>query len=197
MSASELEIFLHLPGKRPQVVTSEPDATLCALLSGLDIGNDGERDILVFVGECDDALEAPDGGGNGADAHAPADLDRTLDDLDLEKHRHIHCHCCPEVDATVHFSRKELNRKFSPATTIEVATRWSRMNLRLDAAATSEFVLQLSGTTEQPRPSQHLGELVQGGECTLSFELVKEVTPQGWVHAVAVQAPLRSRSPVR
>ena len=116
---------------------------------------------------------------NGADTHVPADLDRTVDDLDLDKHRHIHCHCCPEVETTVHFSGKELNRKFSPATTIEVATRWSRMNLRLDAAAASEFVLQLSGTMEQPRPSQHLGELVQGGECTLSFELVKEMTPQG------------------
>ena len=53
------------------------------------------------------------------------------------------------------------------------------MNLRLDPAAASEFVLQLSGTTDQPRPSQHLGELVEGGECTLSFELVKEMTPQG------------------
>ena len=53
------------------------------------------------------------------------------------------------------------------------------MNLRLDAAAASEFVLRLSGTQDQLRPSRRLGELVQGGECKLSFELVKEMTPQG------------------
>ena len=179
MPANELEIFLHLPGKRPQVVTTETGVTLRALLSRLEVENNGDGDILVFVGECDDALKAPEGGENGADTHVPADLDRTLDDLNLEKHRHIHCHCCPEIVTIVHFSGKELNRKFSPATTIEVATQWSRMNLRLDAAAASEFILQLTGTTDQPRPSQHLGELVQGGECTLSFELVKEMTPQG------------------
>ena len=121
----------------------------------------------------------PEGVENGADAHVPANLDCTLDDLDLEKHRHIHCHCCPEVDTTVNFTGKELNHKFSPAATIEVATRWSIMNLRLDPEAALDFVLQLSGTTDQPRPSQHLGELVNDGECDLSFELVKEMTPQG------------------
>ena len=179
MPANELEVFVHLPGKRPQVVTTEPEVTLRALLSEHGVEIDGAGGILVFVGECDDALKAPEGVENGADAHVPADVDRTLDDLDLEKRRHIHCHRCPEVDTTVLFSDKVLNRKFSPATTIEVATRWSRMNLRLDPAAASEFVLRLSGTTDQPRPSQHLGELVQGDECSLSFELVKEMTPQG------------------
>ena len=179
MSANKLELFLHLPGKRPQVVHAEPAETLRALLSRLEVENDDAHDILVFVGECDEALTAPEGVENGADSHVPADLDRTLDQLDLDKHHHIHCHCCPEVDTTVNFSDKELNRKFSPAATIEVATRWSIRNLRLDPAAASDFVLQLSGTADQPRPSQHLGELVKDGKCELSFELVKEMTPQG------------------
>ena len=179
MSAKLLEVFVHQAGKRSEVVSTEAEMTLRALLSQHGVEIDCAGDIFVFVGECDDALKAPEGVENGADTHVPADIDRTLDELDLEKHRHIHCYACPEVDTTILFSDKVLNRKFSPATTIEVATGWARMNLRLDQAAASEFVLQLSGTTDQPRPSQHLGELVKDGECTLSFELVKEMTPQG------------------
>ena len=174
-----IEIFLHLPGKRPSVVNGESTETLRTLLQRVDEKTEDLDYPYVFVGECDDAIKVSDDVGNAADAHVPADLDLTLVDLALEEHRHIHCHYCPEVDTTVYFSGKELNRKFSPATTIEVATLWCRMNLRLDPAAASEFVLQLSGTTDQPRPSQHLGELVQEDECSLSFELVKEMTPQG------------------
>ena len=173
MSANELEVFLHLPGKRPTVVPAEPTETLRALLSRLDVGNDAPHDILVFVGECAHALTG------GEDTHKPADLDLTLADLELDKHHHLHCSRCPEIDTFIHFSGKELNRKFSPATTVEAATRWTRDNLRLDAAAASEFVLKLSGTQEPPRPSEHLGELVKDGECKLYFELVKEMTPQG------------------
>lgn len=179
MSASKFELFVHRSGQRPTVVNAESTETLRALLRRLDVKTEGVDRPFVFVGECDDAIKVSEGAENSADAQVPADLDLTLDELYLEKHRHIHCHACPEVDTTILFSDKVLNRKFSPAATIEVATRWARMNLRLDAAAASEFVLQLSGTTDQPRPSQHLGELTPGGECTLSFELVKEVTPQG------------------
>lgn len=177
MSEKELEIFLHLPGKGPQVVFGKPDETLGTLLSRHGIENDGN--VLAFIGECEDALKATESIENGADAHTPADFGRTLDDLDMEKHRHIHCHNCPEIDTSVNFSGKKLNHKFSPAATIEVVTQWSRMNLRLDPAAAAEFVLQVSGTSAQPRPSQHLGELVKGGECVMSFDLVKEMTPQG------------------
>ena len=179
MSASNLELFVHQSGHRPAVVNAESTETLRGLLRRLDVKPEGVDRPFVFVGECADAIKVSEGAENGADAHVPADLDLTLDELDLERHRHIHCHACADVDTTILFSGKVLNRKFSPATTIEVATQWARMNLRLDPAAASEFVLRLSGTTDQPRPSQHLGELVPGDECTLSFELVKEMTPQG------------------
>jgi hypothetical protein len=43
----------------------------------------------------------------------------------------------------------------------------------------NDYVLQIAGGTEQPRPDKHLGELVSGTTCALAFDLVKEVTPQG------------------
>ena len=173
MSGKELEVFVHHPGKRPTVVHADPTETVRTLLSRLEVRLDGAHDILVFVGECDHALT------EGEDSHQPADLDLTLAELELDKHHHLHCSRCHEIATLIHFSEKELHRKFSPATTVEVATQWARTNLRLDAAAAAEFVLRLSDTKEQPRPSQHLGELLPGGECKLSFELVKEMTPQG------------------
>ena len=49
----------------------------------------------------------------------------------------------------------------------------------IDAAAAAEYVLQVTGSTEQPRADKHLGELVEKTKCAISFDLVKELTPQG------------------
>jgi hypothetical protein len=57
-------------------------------------------------------------------------------------------------------------------------TGWARKALGLDDASAAEYVLRLCGTTDQPRPDKHLGELV-GSTCSLCFDFVKEVTPQG------------------
>ena len=54
-----------------------------------------------------------------------------------------------------------------------------RRKFHLDPAAAAEFVLQICGKTDQPRSDKHLGELVKPGTCSLCFEIVKEVTPQG------------------
>ena len=78
----------------------------------------------------------------------------------------------------VNFGGRTKSRKFSPATTISVVTRWARKKLKLDEAAAAEYVLRLCGTNDQPRPDRHLGELVDR-TCSLCFDLVKEVTPQG------------------
>jgi hypothetical protein len=40
-------------------------------------------------------------------------------------------------------------------------------------------VLQFCGTTTQPRSDEHLGKLVDAPVCSLCFNLVKEVSPQG------------------
>ncbi|MFZ3327502.1 MAG: hypothetical protein WA231_17175 [Methylocella sp.] len=80
----------------------------------------------------------------------------------------------------VNFGGKTKRHKFSPATTIAVVTEWARKKFpNLDAAAAAEYVLQICGTTAQPRSDEHLGELVAAATCSICFDLVKEVTPQG------------------
>jgi hypothetical protein len=62
---------------------------------------------------------------------------------------------------------------------VGTVAEWARKKFHLDAATAHEYVLQLCNTTDQPRPDKHLGELVDAPQCSICFNLVKEVTPQG------------------
>jgi hypothetical protein len=79
----------------------------------------------------------------------------------------------------VNFSKDTKRHKFSPNTTVGVATDWARRKFHLDPAVAAEYVLQLCGATVQPRSDEHLGDLVHGDGCSLCFDLVKELTPKG------------------
>ena len=121
----------------------------------------------------------PDEVENGEDAHVPVDFSLTIEALELHRHRHVHVHKCRRVAVEVQFNGGTKRHRFSPATTIAVVTQWARRKFKLDPAAGAEYVLQICDTTNQPRPSEHLGELVEPPVCAICFKLVKEITPQG------------------
>jgi len=177
--ASQIEIFIHGQGKRPIVVSASSDETLRDVLirAGMPAGETGAA--FVFVGECDDALREADDVEDGADQHAPADANQTLDALDVRAHHHVHHHRCRHIAVDVNFGGKTKHRRFSPATTIAVVAAWARKKFKLDPASASEFRLQICHTTDKPRDDVHLGELVEAPKCAICFDLVKEVTPQG------------------
>lgn len=179
MTNETVELFVHLHGAKPKVIAAEAGETLRDVLTRSRIIREGEKDVLIFIGECDEALNEPDDVEDGADKHAPVDAGLTLEILKLREHRHVHCHRCRHITVEVNFGGKTKRRKFSPAATIEVVTMWARRKFHLDAAAAAEYVLQICGSSEQPRPDRHLGELVEGSTCAICFDLVKEVTPQG------------------
>lgn len=175
----EIEHFVHVHGARPRAVKAPPTDTLEDVLTRLGIRKEGNDEILVFIGECDEALADNQEGEAGADHHAPIDAGLTLEALELHRHRHVHCHTCRHIAVHVNFNGESRHRKFSPATTIAVVTHWAWKKFGLDAAAAADYVLQIAGSEEQPRPDQHLGELTTGATCALAFDLVKELTPQG------------------
>jgi hypothetical protein len=178
--ASQIEIFAHGQGTKPVVVSASTDETLrdvlvrAGIISAADMG-----EILVFVGECDDALREADEVENGADQHAPVDVNQTLDTLGIRAHHHVHHHRCRHIAVDVNFGGATKHRRFSPATTIAVVTAWARKKFKLDPASASEFRLQVCQTTNKPRDDERLGELVEAPKCAICFDLVKEVTPQG------------------
>lgn len=179
MPNQELEMFLHGQGVKPRSIRGVQNETLHEALVRVGIIREGADEILVFVGECEEALAEPDEVENGCDAHAPVDISLTIEVLEIERHRHIHCHSCRHVVIEVVFNGETKRRKFSPSATIGTVAQWARRKFHLDPAAAAEYVLQICGTTEQPRPDKHLGEVVKPGICSLCFEVVKEITHQG------------------
>jgi hypothetical protein len=179
MQNQELEIFIHKPGMPPRSIQSTPGEVLRDVLIRFEVIEEKNDDVLVFVGEWEEAVEEELGIDDGADQHSPVDATLTLEVLKVDIHRHVHCHTCRHVAAQVNFSGQTKHHKFSPATTVGVVTRWARRKFRLDPVAAADYVLQLCGTSNQPRSNQHLGELVDGSTCSLCFDFVKEVTPQG------------------
>lgn len=181
---TQVEFFVHTQGTTPRVVTAAPADTLRDALLRAGVGGPGDDGLLVFVGENEEALGEADGVEDGADTQAPVEIGLTIERLLLDRHRHIHLHKCRLVAVDLHFGDATKHRRFTPSTTVGVVTRWARRKLRLDPAAAAEYVLQICKTNERPRPHQHLGELVEG-TCALCFDLVKEITPQGYGHEQA------------
>jgi hypothetical protein len=153
--------------------------TLRNVLIRLQVIRDNPDGIHIFVGECVEALNEADDIDNGADEHAPVDIDLTFAVLEIHRHRHVHVHRCRHVAVDVNFDGKTKKHRFSPNTTVGVVTDWARRKFHLDPAVAAEYVLQLCGSPVQPRSDEHLGDLVQGESCSICFDLVKELTPKG------------------
>lgn len=175
MKEMTLDLFLHGAGQ-PQVVSARLDETLRELLKRLDaLPDDGQ---FVFIGEAEDAVNHPE---SDSDDHNFCDMDLTVEQLELHKHKHIHTKAVHRVEVTVYFNGHHHRRSFSPATTVATGTVWAKKRFNIDPAAGAELVLVLKPSDKQPRPDEHLGELLEPDSCELKFDLVREVTPQGYL----------------
>jgi len=176
MSHEKIELFLHCFGEKPKKVSAGREERLIDVLTKTGIN---AADALVFVGEWAEALKEEADAENGNDTHEPVDHTQTLEQLKIRNHDHVHCHKCRRIATDVNYGSQTKRHQFSPASTIEVVTKWAKKKLKLDDAAAADLVLQKCGTNDRPRPNQHLGELVEAGSCKICFDLVPEVTPQG------------------
>lgn len=179
MVGEELDLFVHSQDVKPKVATARPHETLREVLIRTEVLKEGQDDLLVFVGEWEEALTEGDEIEDGEDRHEAVDISLTVEVLELHRHRHVHVHKCKRVAVEVNFNGRTKRHRFSPATTVGVVTRWARKKFKLEGAAGAEYVLQICKTTKQLRPSEHLGELVEPSVCAICFDLVKEITPQG------------------
>jgi len=175
--STKIEVFIHSQGAKPKKITAETHERLHDVLSQAGLPGLGD---LVFLGESSEALDEADDVDNGEDSHEPVNAELTLEHLHLRDHGgHVHSHKCRRIMVTVNYGGGSKHHKFSPATTIEVVTRWAKKKFKLDDQAAADLVLQITGTKDIPRANQHLGEIVASGRCDVSFDLVKETTPQG------------------
>jgi hypothetical protein len=180
MEHNGIEHFIHAQGVKPKVAFGKDNEPLRDVLIRFEAISETPDDVFVFVGECEEALREPVETDNGADEHAPVEISLTLAVLDIRRHRHVHVHRCRHVAVEVNFAGDSKKRRFSPATRIAVVTQWARRKFpNLDAAAAAELVLEICGTKTVPLEHQHLGELVQAPHCSICFDLIKEINPQG------------------
>jgi len=179
MASEEFELYIHSQGARPKIAVARPHEVLGDVLVREGIIKQGQDDVLIFAGEWEEAISEADEIEDGEDKHNPVDVLLTVEVLELHRHRHVHVHKCKRVALEVNFNGQTKRHRFSPATTIGVVTKWSRKKFKLDGAAGAEYVLRLCSTDKQPRPGEHLGELVAPPTCAICFDLVKEITPQG------------------
>ncbi len=172
MKEMSLELFLHGNG-HPQVVPARLDETLREVLARYDaLPGEGQ---FVFIGEADEAIHHPDA---DSDVHEPVNIDLTIEQLELHKHMHVHTRAVHRIEVTVYFNGHH-KRRFSPATTIATVTAWAKKRFQIDPSAGADLILSLRPNGKQPRPDEHLGELLTSGSCELEFDLVREITPQG------------------
>jgi hypothetical protein len=172
------EIFVHANGRDPVVASVEDTDKLTDVLERLELGGKDFADALVFVGESEDVLEDFES-EDGEDKAEPVDREKTVADLELGKRRHVHVARCKRVKVEVHYGAKTKHRKVAPPTTVATLTKWARKAFKLDPASAAEYVLQITGTTTQPRGDTHIGELTNAPVCAVAFDLIKEITPQG------------------
>ena len=177
MTIKDRELFVHCQDAKPQVIHADGDERLRDVLVRAGVIQEGKHDLLIFVSESDAELLKSSDTKDGIDNHDPVDANLPIEKLRTQQ-RHIHCYGCRHVAVDVNFGGQTEQWKFSPATTVGVVTRWARRKLRIDAAAAADYILRVCRTDEQPRSDKYLGELVSA-TCSLCFDLVKEVTPQG------------------
>jgi len=172
------DIFVHAHGRDPVVASVEDTDILADVLERLGLGGKEFADAPVFVGESEDVLGDLDA-DDGEDKVEAVDKKKSVGDLGLGNLRHVHVARCKRVKIEVHYGAKTKRRKVAPSTTVKTLTVWARKAFKLDPASAAEYVLQITGTTTQPRGDTHVGELTTAPVCAVSFDLIKEVTPQG------------------
>lgn len=97
----------------------------------------------------------------------------------LERGRVFHVGRCKQVQVTVRYAGRMVERRFPPVTRIGRVLRWATKELGISVADSNELVLQVAGSTSQPTKDQHVGSFVEGDTCGAVFDLVRTYTVNG------------------
>ena len=87
MTGEAIELFIHSQDEKPRVAVAGPHEVLRDVLVRAEVITEGQEDLLVFVGEWEEALNEPDEIEDGEDGQAPVDLSLTIEALELHRHR--------------------------------------------------------------------------------------------------------------
>ena len=113
------------------------------------------------------------------EADDESDTREFADGEQLERGRTFHVGRCKQVQVTVRYAGRVVERRFAPVTRIGRVRKWAIKELKISASDANELVLQLAGSTTQPTRDQHVGSFAEAGTCNATFDLVRSYTVNG------------------
>lgn len=105
------------------------------------------------------------------------DADEPLHDQHQIRHRgdgthflhHARCHL---VKVAVRYAGRAVECGFGPGSTLARIKRWAERALGIHEVDAAEMSLQLAGTHERPDEATHVGSLLHGDGCAVTFDLL-------------------------
>lgn len=163
----EFELFVQGAGVHEITLIRVPQVGHVAdiLIAGRAAGLVVSDDMSVYI-EDDEAALSPDS---------------LLSATPIRNRSRVHVNRCRKVNVSVTFNGKEISETFPPAATMKRVKRWAvgSKGFNMSDVDAAEHVLQLSGSAERPDEDIHIGTLVSGAQCVVSFDLVPKIRVEG------------------
>ena len=152
--SKKIDVFIRQEGSpEPALHETHDGATVAALKADLA----GSDDTLFHLFE--------------------EDVDTPLKDHDQvrdngEGSKVLHRNRCSRIHVIVHYAGQQALDNFGPGSTIDRLKRWSERKLGISEVDAAEMSLQITGATDRPDGSVHVGSLVTYPACSVSFDLL-------------------------
>lgn len=133
----------------------------------IHLANGGEMvGIFLFDEDSDEPLhDGHEIRGHG-DGHGP---------------RILHHSRCRHVHVVVRYAGRPAERSFGPGSTLTRIKDWAEREFGIGAVDAAELSLQLSGTTDRPDETVHVGSLAKCPDCRVVFDLLPTIRVNGGI----------------
>lgn len=169
-----IEVYVQGPDL-PEILVLDAASseTVAAVIARIDHPAIRVAELLIFVEDLHDALEATAIVDDLVPAEAPPEGERHALKLHVSRHRHI--------DVNIRFNGQVRDHRFSPGTTISHIHHWAARNaFGMSPRDAAEHVLQIEGSgNSRPDGDIHVGSLVKADSCAITFDLVPRKRVEG------------------
>jgi hypothetical protein len=97
----------------------------------------------------------------------------------LKQGMRVHVARCRRIKTTVNYLERTIHREFAPGTRVRTVKKWATHEFELDKKDGAEHVLQICNSKDRPASDTPLHALVEGGDCSVCFDLVPEIRVEG------------------
>lgn len=113
------------------------------------------------------------------DCQAPLDLELIVPTESVGRIHHVHR--VRQIEVSVFYQRRQIEKRFSPATRIQRVLDWavSPEGFNIDKAIAPEMELALHGSMTALPKEAHIGRYLRHPQHCLAFDLIRGIVPNG------------------